>query len=671
MSRSARTRASRRRIQPYSWLGAGAVTLGMGVAIVGGTAVAFADTGADSSGSSGAGSAASSQNDSPSRNASRASRGSAANDSSAATPRRGQVAAVVEAPAPEPEAPIAIPETTAPVAETASPVAEATEAVPAAADTAAAVPVVDESATAVPAEAPAAANDSTPEAAATTTSPRAAQSTSDTSDAARGSDSAQSDSVPVVNDSTAPEDADIAEVAETAEAAVSSAAADTAEAAAADPAAADPAPSMVSWLPGGDNPGEAIVPGAHVKLALDEIAATQGILTQQTWGSGNFLAGIGAIAPQVMLAAAQLALQAWQIANPAAQDFLASVAGIPILHQIAQANLISSMLLPTLSDISMAGAALLIPTLSWVGADVSTAETTLAAARQDGKVYAIVPITTKLNTEPMAGVSINGGSKASLLIDTGASGVVTTRDKVGAGDLGEPIGGGNSCFSGGLCYHYETYNTTVDLGGGATAVAPVNIVTDNEEYPDSVANFKQFFSWGADGILGIGANTAGPGPAPVATAAMPGELSDGVLVFQNLFFGLGVMILGPNPLPTKVSVPGAPDAYVQVSVNGGEKTLAGAIIDSGGVYGTLPVANAGGLAPAGSYLPAGTKISVYTADGSTLLYSYTTGSGSQGTPVIASGLMNTGNAPYAQGPIYLNYGYQADYGIGSTDFSIW
>ena len=50
MSQSARKRGGSRRIQPYAWLGAGAVTVGMGVALVGGTAVAFADAGADSAG---------------------------------------------------------------------------------------------------------------------------------------------------------------------------------------------------------------------------------------------------------------------------------------------------------------------------------------------------------------------------------------------------------------------------------------------------------------------------------------------------------------------------------------------------------------------------------------------------------------------------------------------
>ena len=59
------------------------------------------------------------------------------------------------------------------------------------------------------------------------------------------------------------------------------------------------------------------------------------------------------------------------------------------------------------------------------------------------------------------------------------------------------------------------------------------------------------------------------------------------------------------------------------------------------------------------------------ADGSTLLYSYTTKSGTSATPFIDSGLFNTGNAPYAQNPIYLNYGTDPYTGYGSTDFSIY
>lgn len=628
MSRAARKRGGHHRIQPYAWLGAGAVTLGMGAAMVGGAAVAFADTGADSTGGTTASQSADStssvttERDTPGTRtkAVRPSRGPAVSAGTADGPqvavsgRKGRLSAAPEIPDVAPAAAVQ-PETT--------------ERGPAEIDTPRAAAAV----LTAPSEAPAAA----PKRPARTARANAA----------------------LVPTQPAVEPTPSVEQAPT----------ETAPAAAVPGPAADPAPEMDSWLPGGTNPGDQIVPGAHFALALQEIADAQGIITAQTWGSGNVFAGVAAIIPQVLLAGAALSLQAWAATNPAAQGFLAGTAGIPLIQQVAQVTLLSTMLLPSIAEASMGGAALFLPLVDLLGADVSAAQAQVAAARQDGKIYAVVPVRMVASTQPVVGVSVNGGS-ATLLVDSGASGLVTTADKVGT--LGTLTGSGNSCFSGGLCYHYETYDATVDLGGGAVTTAPVNIVTDNDDYPNSVANFKSFFSWGADGILGTGANTAGPGPAAIPTALMPGELSNGVLLFQGLLFGLGgVMVLGPNPLPTRVSVPGAPDAYVKVSVNDGSKTDAGAIIDSGGVYGTLNTANDTTGTPVGSDLPAGTKISVYTADGSTLLYSYTTQGGDRGTPVIATGLFNTGNAPFAQGPIYLNYGFDDPYGIGSTDFSIW
>jgi hypothetical protein len=154
---------------------------------------------------------------------------------------------------------------------------------------------------------------------------------------------------------------------------------------------------------------------------------------------------------------------------------------------------------------------------------------------------------------------------------------------------------------------------------------------------------------------------------------MPGELSDGFLLYQGAFLGLlGVMVLGPDPLATRVSVPGAPDANVQVSVDDGPKQDASSIIDTGGVYGTLP-SYLIGIPPAGPgedpvYAPSGTKISVYTADGETLLYSYSTGL--YNPEVVGNDdLMNTGYTPFQQGPVYINYA--APDRIGSTDFAIW
>jgi hypothetical protein len=630
-------KAARRRLQPYAWLGAGAVTLGMGAALVGGTAVAFADTGADSGSPSGstAGESSSTKRE-PANTRARAPRAGSTTDDDApaagAPVRRGQIRAVT----PDPD--LDVP------AETAS----LLQADPA---PAAAVPATE-------ATLPETASDDA-RSAPVATDPITGPSDSDT-----GSD-------------TGTEAVEIS-LPEPAAAEQDSPAADPpsvgpAPAAAVAPAATDPAPNMDSWLPGGSNPGTAIVPGQKVKLALQQIEQSQALITQATWGAGNILAGFGAFGPQTALATAQLMLSIWGSSIGGAQAFVANTVGIPLIHNIAQSNLQSQLLWPALSEASLSTALLLIPTLGWFGADITEAEATVAAAKQNGKIYARVPIRIKLGTQPMVNAKINGGRNAELLLDTGASGLVTTRDKVGAGSLGAKTGSGQSCFSGGLCYHYETYNTTIDLGDGAVGIAPVNIVTDipgDPVYANSVANFKQFFSWGADGILGVGANTAGPGPAPIPTAAMPGELSNGVLIHQNVYpFGLGgYMILGPNLYPTRVSLPGAPDSFVKVSVNGGPKQDAGAIIDTGGVYGTL---NRSLFPQLGGNVPAGTKLDVYDATGTTLLYSYTTQSGSAATPYIESGLFNTGNAPYAQGPIYLNYGFNKPYGIGSTDFAIW
>ena len=434
--------------------------------------------------------------------------------------------------------------------------------------------------------------------------------------------------------------------------------------------AADPAPNMDSWLP-----TTPIVPGEHVTMALAEIATASQVLQAQTWGSGNVLAGLASIVPQVFLYSGAASLGFWQATNPGAQEFLANTAGIPIIAQVAQLNLVVNMWLPAISTTSLDAAALFLPVVGLFGAPAAVAATgpIISAARANGLVYAVVPLQVKAGTQPVANVSINNGPRVPLLVDTGASGVVVLPSAVPNVETLTPVGNGDSCFSGGLCYHYETYRTTVDFGGGAvTDSGLVNVVTNNDEYPNSVQTFTNYFSWGADGIMGVGANTAGPGPAPIANATLPGELSDGVLIWQNLLpFGLGgLLVFGLNPLPTRVSLPGAPDAYVKVSVNGAPQTTAGAIIDSGGVYGTLPLANAPAGSVAGQDLPAGTVISVYSADGGTLLYTFTTLSGDRATPVIASGLMNTGNAPYAQNPVYMNYAGPGG-GIGSTDFSIW
>jgi hypothetical protein len=80
------------------------------------------------------------------------------------------------------------------------------------------------------------------------------------------------------------------------------------------------------------------------------------------------------------------------------------------------------------------------------------------------------------------------------------------------------------------------------------------------------------------------------------------------------------------------------------------------------VYGTIPQSLAPQLG-GGTLLPAGTEISVYTADGQTLLYSYTTTT--NGPHVVSGDLMNSGYFPFSDNPIYVDY---RPSGFGTTIF---
>jgi hypothetical protein len=112
-----------------------------------------------------------------------------------------------------------------------------------------------------------------------------------------------------------------------------------------------------------------------------------------------------------------------------------------------------------------------------------------------------------------------------------------------------------------------------------------------------------------------------------------------------------VLQFGPNPLPGHVMVTGAPITILDVQVNNGPKVPVISVIDSGGVTGTVPSYAVGNSQTSG-HLPAGTTISVYTSDGSTLLYSYTTNSWN-GPAVSVVNVFNTGYLPFAQLPVYV------------------
>lgn len=99
-----------------------------------------------------------------------------------------------------------------------------------------------------------------------------------------------------------------------------------------------------------------------------------------------------------------------------------------------------------------------------------------------------------------------------------------------------------------------------------------------------------------------------------------------------------------------------------VRINGGPLQLVSALVDSGGEYGSIPSFVLGTGRNSGS-VPAGTTIGVYTDDGLTPLYSYTTTAAN--SPLVASGQMNTGCMPFAQGPVYVSY---SPTGVGTTTF---
>lgn len=299
----------------------------------------------------------------------------------------------------------------------------------------------------------------------------------------------------------------------------------------------------------------------------------------------------------------------------------------------------------------------------WGGAGVS-------GAGLDGRT---IPMPTVANTEPVVNISVNGGGNAPILVDTGSEGLVMQIKDIGGLPgllkMGLPTGLNISAYSGGLTYLYATFPTTVDFGNGiVTAPTSVNVVLlslptspfaiqaylSNVIRNPFVTPFDAYFaSAGVDGVLGLGPNAVGPGPS-IPTQALPGDLNQGVTInmpAQELRFG-------PNDLggPT-VSLNGSPITNLYVRVGSGPLQMVPSIVDSGGVYGTMPSSVIGS-----STLPAGTMITVYAdSGGMTKLYSFNTND--YAPTVISSGLMNTGYLPFSLGPVHVDYNPA---GVGTT-----
>ncbi len=250
---------------------------------------------------------------------------------------------------------------------------------------------------------------------------------------------------------------------------------------------------------------------------------------------------------------------------------------------------------------------------------------------------ATIPLNVVYDTEPVVGLSVNGGRTITSLVDTGSEGLVVPLQYLGLQHLGLPTKFGVGAYSGGLVYLYATFNTTVDFGNGiVTASTPVNAVYFS--FPSTFASFMS--GNGAVSVLGIGPNATGPGPSS-PTTALPGNLSLGTLIDQPN----NHMTFGANPGSGTVSLPGSPITTLYVQFNSGTIHPVTAIIDSGGVFGTMP--SSVGIPPAG------TVVHVYSDNGTTQLYQYTVTS--DNAPSASSdGLMNTGNFAFVDHSVYIS-----------------
>jgi len=310
--------------------------------------------------------------------------------------------------------------------------------------------------------------------------------------------------------------------------------------------------------------------------------------------------------------------------------------------------------------------------------------------------------------QEMVDISVNGGPSVPVVVDTGSAGLVIPVADVGLQHLGLPTGFGHGTYgepgSGNfMTDYYATFDTTVSFGNGIVT-APISVdvpifstrsislslahpvgiplpaplspivitklPTLQWAFPD-VPPFTNFGSSGT-GILGIGPNALGPGTSPV-TAALPGDLNEGVLINATNPTA-GYLEFGPNtltPIPNG-SLPGSPFTTVEVSVNGGTPQSVSAVIDSGGLYGAIPPSFVGndtvpitiGNVLFGQTVPAGTTISVYTSDGQTLLYSYTT-TAPTGPQVVPGDLFSSGAVAFLQAPVYIS---NSPSGVGTTIF---
>jgi hypothetical protein len=286
---------------------------------------------------------------------------------------------------------------------------------------------------------------------------------------------------------------------------------------------------------------------------------------------------------------------------------------------------------------------------------ISTGTVPLAGTITGGK--ATTPISMYAGTEARVNAAVGAGAPVRLLVDSGSTGLVIPYQNVGGLfgvlQLGLPSNIGLGGYSGGIDYFYATYNAQVNFGGGlVTHSTPVNV--EFFAFPTTIQSainngftFQSYFaSDGVQGVLGVGPNAGGPGTS-IPTQALASPYNGGLLIAEKPTTGSPyVQFTNTNPGTAIAALPGSPITNVDVTVTQGATTNTyngvQAMFDSGGVDGTIPF-NA----------PTGSVVTVYEPGTHVELYTYIMNGNY--SPIAATGLMNTGAAPFQQNPIYISY----------------
>ena len=406
--------------------------------------------------------------------------------------------------------------------------------------------------------------------------------------------------------------------------------------------------------PAGDDPVDT------VPVALEQISDAKEDLREATWDSGNVLAGLAAMLPQMYLSGASASLERWQQNHLLLQQRYAETYDDPFAHWLAGARIENSIQRTVRVQDQLEAAEKLLTVVGWFGtaSQMEAIGQLIGTAADNGLVYQIVKMELQYNgnnpvrTEPVIYISVNGGEPAPVLVDTGSLGLIIDPRDVGVDGIGEPTGTGTASYGdGSSVFFWDSYDIPISVDGVESSPTQILVV----ELPSA----QGFTDYNGDyvGVLGIGANAGGPGKFN-PFLSMPGLLSQGVLFDERR----RRLILGPNPYGARTTIPGAPSSQLQVKIGDGEKTLVDTWVDSGGILGSVPD-NVYGDGPE---VPPGTVVSVYTEDGETLLYSYTTTrkntlsvTDSEDDPRF-----NTGFTPFSLGTLYFSFA-----GAGSTSFN--